>query len=140
MTRSAQDRATGSQTVEHVNSFLVKAQNKFSFAEIAALASGGVVEILKIPAKAYVERVVLRIDTVEGGTATADVGDGDDPNGYLDHVDLDATAGDVFSSIKLTDNYAEGHYYPDADTIDISLDNNMDAGIYTISAIYFIVE
>ena len=131
---------TGTQTVEELGNRMMKAQNKVDFSAHPCTAAGGVVEVLSIPAGAYVERVILRVDTAEGGTATGDLGDGTDPNGYDDAMNLNAAANTCYSSVAGTDALAEGKYYSAADTIDLSLDHDLDAGIYTVAAIYFMLE
>lgn len=118
---------------------VVKAQNVLDFAA-RPVAQNDVVQALKIPAGAYVTRVIVRVDTAEGDTCTVDVGDGDDPNGFDDAVSLNATAGSVTTSTAGTDAYAEGRGYGSADTIDLTMDHAADAAKVTVAATYFILE
>jgi len=63
-----------------------------SAAGLTALAAGDVLEVIKVPANTLVTSVVLNVTTAEGGTLTVDVGDGTDPDGYLDGVNANAAA------------------------------------------------
>ena len=56
--------------------------------------------MLKVTAPSVVLFAGLEVLTLEGGTMTLDLGDGDDPNGYLDGVDGNDAVGDVYVSIK----------------------------------------
>ena len=61
-------------------------------AGLTALTSADILEVIKVPAKTLVTHVALEVTTAEGGTLTVDVGDGDNPDGYLDGVNANATA------------------------------------------------
>ena len=130
---------TGTQEVVELGNRVMKAQNTVSFAAHNCTAAGGVCEVLSIPAGAVVTNFYCIISTAEGGTATADFGDGDDPNGYDDAVNLNAAAGTMTTSV-VADAYGYGRYYSAADTIDISLDNDCDAAIIKVVVKYFMVE
>jgi len=118
-------------------------------------AAGDDCQALQIRAGSYVSLAGLEIIVVEGGTATGDLGDGDNADGYLDGVDLDATNGDFFSS-RLTwvigvgtgdiDTVAPaaalygtlgGKFYTADDTIDLTTVNAMDTGKMRVFAIVF---
>ncbi len=136
---------TGTQVTELIGTNLVKAQNTINFATNNATSSGGVCEILSIPAGALVFRVFIIMTTVEGSAFTFNIGDGDDENGYDDAVNGNSLtagieSGPMTAPTAGTDNYAEGKYYASADTIDIALDNDADAAILKVVAIYCMVE
>ncbi|MCK5612991.1 hypothetical protein KAR91_64550 [Candidatus Pacearchaeota archaeon] len=122
-----------------LNGQAVYSENTLDFSAINA-SSADVVQALKIPAGALVEAVWCYIGTAEGGTMTFDIGDADDPNGYDDAVDGNATAGTMTRSLEATDALGVGKYYSSADTIDITLDNDADAMIITIVARYTVLE
>jgi len=89
-----------------------------------ALASGDVLEVLPLPAKALVMHV--GVDVVEGGTTglTLDVGDGTDPDGYLDGVAGDAVGSFASVTTESSDaivGLSAGKYYSAADTVDLVL-------------------
>jgi hypothetical protein len=111
--------------------------NKIDFSATNASASD-VIQCLRIPAKATVLKCWTNVETAEGGTATADLGDGADPNGYNDAIDLNATGSEF--SITSTDAFNEGKTYASADTIDLTLDHNMDAAIVNVYAIISISD
>lgn len=101
-----------------------------SAAGVTALASGDVLEVIPVPAKTLVMRVGYDVTTAEGATATFDLGDGSDADGYLNDVDLNSVGSGVMS-LALTEGtpntiagYSNGKYYSAADTIDITLNNN----------------
>ena len=56
--------------------------------------------MLKVTGPSIVMFAGLEVLTLEGGTMTLDLGDDDDPNGYLDGVDGNDTVGDVYASLK----------------------------------------
>jgi len=101
-----------------------------SAAGATALASGDVLEVIPVPAKSLVMRVGYDVTTAEGATATFDLGDGSDADGYLNDISLNSVASGVMA-LALTEGtpntisgYSNGKYYSDADTIDITLNNN----------------
>lgn len=66
--------------------------NKMDFS-VQNAGSGDTVKCLLIPAGTLVLWVAHIVDTAEGGTSTADIGDGDDTDYYLSTVNNNATAG-----------------------------------------------
>lgn len=101
-----------------------------SAAGVTALASGDVLEVIPVPAKTLVMRVGYDVTTAEGATATFDLGDGSDADGFLNDVDLNAVGSGVMA-LALTEGtpntitgYSNGKYYSAADTIDVTLNNN----------------
>lgn len=117
-------------------------ERTMDFAEIAAyragagltaLAANDVYEAISLNAKTLVLHV--GIDVIGAGTAslTLDVGDGTDPDGYLDGVsgtavgsfqsgnNLTLTAGTPNAITGTPYAYALGKYYTAADTIDLKL-------------------
>lgn len=106
-------------------------------------------QLINIPAKFWMHTFGIRLDVVEGGTATAVFGDGADPNGWLaTAVDLNGTAGDYFQSGKVLaeaapntflDAYHPGKYYATADTIDIDPANDLNAAKITVWAAGFLM-
>ena len=108
-----------------------------------ALTSGDVLEVLQIPAGTQVLAVGLNVTTAEGGTLTVDVGDGDDPDGYLDGVNGNAVAGYSSSQVTISEGAPNtlspalpwGKYYASADTIDVKTVNAADAAVMTVWAL-----
>ena len=74
-------------------------ENTLDFAA-ANRGAGDDSALLKVTAPSVVLFAGLEVLTLEGGTLTMDMGDDDDPNGYLDGVDGNDTIGDVYVSIK----------------------------------------
>jgi hypothetical protein len=99
-----------------------------------ALASGDVLEVLPVPAKALV--MAVGVEVVTGGTSglTLDVGDGTDADGYLDGVSgaaagsfatVPTVAGDPGALVGLS----AGKYYTAEDTIDLVLVGQVPGGL-----------
>ena len=102
-------------------------------AGLTALAATDILEVIKVPAKTLVTHVALEVTTAEGGTLTLDVGDGDNPDGYLDGVNGNATA--AYISVAGTDAFEQGKYYTAADTIDVVTVNAADAAVMKLTAV-----
>jgi hypothetical protein len=102
-------------------------------AGLTALGAADILEVIKVPAKTLVTHVALEVTTAEGGTLTLDVGDGDNPDGYLDGVNGNATA--AYISVAGTDAFEQGKYYTAADTIDVTTVNAADAAVMTLTAV-----
>lgn len=107
-----------------------------------ALASGDVLEVIPVPAKALVMRVGYDVTTAEGATATFDLGDGSDTDGYLNDADLNAVGSGVMAltlasgTPNTVAGYSNGKYYSAADTIDVLLNNNsIDTAVVRIWAL-----
>lgn len=108
-----------------------------------ALGNGDVLEVIRIPAKTQVLVVGLDVTVAEGGTLTIDVGDGADPNGYLDGVNANTLAGYSSSQVTITEGAPNtlsparpwGKYYGAADTIDVVTVNAADTAVMTVWAL-----
>jgi hypothetical protein len=102
-------------------------------AGLTALGAADILEVIKVPAQTLVTHVALEVTTAEGGTLTLDVGDGDNPDGYLDGVNGNATA--AYISVAGTDAFEQGKYYTAADTIDVVTVNAADAAVMKLTAV-----
>jgi len=107
-----------------------------SAAGLTALAAGDVLEVIKVPANTLVSSVVLNVTTAEGGTLTVDVGDGTDPDGYLDGVNANAAAAySLAPSAGTPTGYANGKYYTAEDTIDVVTVNAADTAVMSLTVV-----
>jgi len=81
-----------------------------------ALAATDVVEVLQIPARSQLLAAGGTVTTVESTntTATFDVGDGDDPDGYAALLASNALATESNTTLG-------AKFYDDADTLDVTL-------------------
>jgi len=102
-------------------------------AGLTALGAADILEVIKVPAKTLVTHVALEVTTAEGGTLTLDVGDGDNPDGYLDGVNGNAAA--AYISVAGTDAFEQGKYYTAADTIDVVTVNAADTAVMKLTAV-----
>jgi hypothetical protein len=125
---------TGQQEHEILKGYKGVIHNTLNFATTNASAAD-VIQALKVGAGMLVTSVRTKITTAEGGTATCDVGDGDDPNGYNDAADLNAAAGVIEKNLE-ADAYGVGKYYSADDTIDLTLDHDLDACVVEVIAEY----
>ncbi len=131
---------TNEKTHQFLDGHVSVAENQLDFATTPR-CSGDVIQALNIPNGALVIDVKTHINTVEGGAATGDVGDGTDPNGYNDAVDLNnSTEPQMESVVKGTDAYAHGVLYEADDTIDLTLDQDTSTAIVDIYATYTMIE
>ena len=130
---------SGQQEHADLGGRVVRAENKLNFAT-TNVAGADVVQALKIPANALVDKVWTVITTAEGATATGTVGDGTTANGWDASININATAGTVLCSLEATDTYGKGKLYSTADTIDIVPADALDAAVVHIIAQYTILE
>ncbi len=114
-------------------------------------ASGDILQVLQIKAGSYVLLAGLEVLTVEDSTATADLGDGANADGYLDGTDINAATGYFPSAPAITNGTGTvitavtttlfaimgGKFYTADDTIDLTLNNACDAGKIRVFAVVF---
>lgn len=101
--------------------------------QITASDANSTVAILDVPAGTLIPPygVVLVITTLlAGGTESLDIGDGTDPDGWIDTADVTETGTGTFAGTEAnTDAYAQaGKYYSAADTIDAVVNASLTAG------------
>jgi len=138
----------GTQTTNHIGTKMVYAENKLDFSA-TNVSSADVVQALKIPKGAIPLMVDVKMVTAEGATATATVGDGTDPNGYDNDINLNTT-GRVCFPTRGTDAYANAtsdaepglirEPYSADDTIDIVPGADLDTAVLVISCVYAISD
>jgi hypothetical protein len=99
--------------------------------ELTAAATTQTIQAIQLPSKAVVTQVAFTLDEEFDGGATTDltiqVGDGTDPNGYIEaasvHADDTPVAAGIVDGAYLndstTDNVVNGKLYDAADTIDV---------------------
>jgi hypothetical protein len=114
------------------------AENRLDFATTPA-CSGDVIRALTAPKGALFTNVRTRVVTKQDAACTADVGDGDDPNGYNDAVDFNATNGTI-EMTREADPYAEGKLYTVDDEVDVTLDHDADVAVIDIWGDYVMLE
>lgn len=95
---------------------------------ITSFSAADVLQVIDVPDNAIVKYEYCIVDTVEGATATIDIGDGDDPNGFDDNVDINTADGastiNMSTGTAGTDAYYYGKRYKAADTIDVLVNNS----------------
>lgn len=80
------------------------------------LAAEDVVELIRLPAGTAVHKVFVEVLSGESGQ-TLNVGDGDDPDGYVAAADVATTGTRAMGGGAL----ADGKFYADSDTLDIEV-------------------
>ena len=125
MTAGSNAFSLGGGMVRISNSIdLQAAQDANTAAGGGTFVSSDIIQCLDIPANMFVLNVFSKIKTASVATTlTAEVGDGDDPNGWDASIDLEGAAGTVGYAIGGTDAYSttNGRLYSAADTIDLVL-------------------
>lgn len=91
--------------------------------DLAAVATGDVLQCIKVEDGIMVHQVLTKIITPSDKVTTADVGDGVDPNGFDDQINLAAAAGTRTKGLGGTDAFvsADGKLYTGDDTIDLTV-------------------
>jgi hypothetical protein len=98
--------------------------------------------IFNVPAGALVLDVLANVNTAFTALVTLDVGDGDDPDGWLATAKIAPQSAVATGLFKRTteataEAYAGGKYYAAADTIDITVGGaNVDAGELDVYVVY----
>jgi len=107
-----------------------------------ALANGDIQQAIQVPAKTYVMQAGIDVTTAEGATQTFDLGDGSDPDGWLDGVNGNTVASYAPAKVlaEATPNTIVGYsvggkYYSAADTIDIVSVNASDTAVVRVWAV-----
>ena len=115
---------------------MIKANFEIDFSD-QAYASADVLQLINIPAETFVHRVKYKVETVEGGTLTFDIGDETDPNGFIAAANGNAlgSGANVLALTEGTPNvvtgYSNGKYYSAADTLDMVINNAADVAKIT---------
>ena len=118
-----------------------KGQTRVSYAEVvmdfaaittARAAAGATalstdsLEVISVPANTLVLACGVTTETVEGGTATVDIGTtAGDPDGFVDGHNANAL-GTTACNGAFLDGDNQSHYFAAADTIDILCNNALD--------------
>jgi len=126
------DFVSKKQAVAMEKTIVVKSENLIDFSLTPCL-SGDVVEALDIPEGAFVESVVVDVLLAEAGNVT--VGDGDSATGWDTTVSVASTGATVGDGA-----YVKGKVYRANDTIDLTLDADMNSGKVNVFAIYSQLE
>jgi len=106
-----------------------------------SVSAADVVQALAIGAGDVILRTTVNVTTVEGAVLTFDLGDGTDPNGYMDGVDgnVSGITGSELTLVEAAPNtisaYSGGKLYTVADTIDVVMNNDASTGIVKVSAL-----
>lgn len=114
---------------------------RLDFSKVPA-SSGDVIQAVNIPADTLVTEVLVHQETPEGATATIDVGDGSNADGWLDGIDINSSTTDViYSSMKnagTDEAYGKkgGKWYGSADTIDVTANANLSTAVIDIIVKY----
>lgn len=106
-------------------------ETTIKYSDISAASTAGTTEAISIPIYGIVKDVTYVLETEFDGGATSEltiaVGDGTDPDGYIEAKSVHADATAVFTSLidgaylndETTDYTVNGKQYAAADTIDV---------------------
>ena len=129
-------RGAANQPLKHLGGHKMVAENILDFSEIN-VASGDVVNAIKLPAGAVVTEVRIEVDTAEGGAVTLDVGDAVDPNGWVAAANGNSAAGVLIGAGAFATN---GKRYAVEDTIDLIPSADLDTAVVHISVEFYCRE
>ncbi len=124
-------------TVKLLNDNMVKAEQTIDFS-VTNVSAADVVQVLNIPKAALVTKAGCNVAVAEGATATATFGDATTADGWDASVNLNSTGN--YISTEGTDTYGAGKVYTAADTLDLTVSADLDAGKVYVYAIYCIIE
>lgn len=128
-------------------------ETTIKYSDISAAATTNTIEAIQLPIYGIVKAVTYVLDTEFDGGATSEltiqIGDGTDPNGYIEaksvHADATAVATSLVDGLYLndstTDNVINGKQYAAADTLDVlftATGANLD--VLTAGSLRVIVE
>ena len=98
--------------------------------QITSADTGSTVAILDVPAGTLIppQSAVIVVTTLfAGGTPSLDIGDGDDPDGWIDTSAITEASTGTYADVDAAYNEA-GKYYSAADTIDAVVSASLTAG------------
>ena len=92
---------------------------------------------ISVPAKSFVTNVLAYVedtwDTV--GSGTIDCGDGTDPDGWIDGLQLSGGVAGTYIGTGGHSAYYTGKYYASADTIDVYTDSATNGSLFIMAEI-----
>jgi hypothetical protein len=91
-------------------------------ASAATVPAADVLQLFDVPAGSLVT-IVPDVETAEGGVATADLGWAEDPNGFVDALDLNVATTLAAPAVPVT------KFFSAAAVISLTLDNEIDTAI-----------
>lgn len=105
------------------------------------IAASDTIDLFKVERGTLVLGVRTELITAEGATCTIHIGDGDDPNGYDNSVNINGTPGNAAAVITAlgapgTDAYANGHEYRANDTVAATVNNVMSVAKFKCTLLY----
>lgn len=129
--------ASGLSSTKHI------AKQRIDFSK-KNVSSADVVELMELPAGAFVSELYANVITAEGATCTGTVGDGVDPNGYIASLDLNATGittitGTHSGAVTAGTPAFEHVKYAAADTIDITMSNGASTAVFDLIVVYTLI-
>lgn len=101
----------------------------------AAGDTGTTVGAIEVPAQTFVSRVLGYIETAFSVTGTVDCGDGTDPDGWIDNLQMSAGQTGFKQGTGGHSAYwiADGKGYTSADTIDVYVDDNTSGSMFVLA-------
>ena len=92
---------------------------------------------IEVPAKCYVDKVLAVVETTWDtvGAGTINCGDGTDPDGWIDGLQLSGGALGVYVGTGGHSAYYTGKVYTTADTIDVYTDSATNGSLFIMAHI-----
>lgn len=133
---------TGTQTpFSHVGAraqFML--ENRIDF-RAQNVGSTETVDVFNVHPGWFVQGLCVEVETAEGGTATVDVGDSVDPDGFLGGTNINALGFNVTTLVlaagtpNTVSGYTGGRLYTAADTIELLANNALDGAVVVVRAL-----
>ncbi len=107
----------------------------------SAIATSDVIELINVPAGAFVLSVTHKVTTVEGGTCTYHIGDDADPDGFVASGNGNAATNASSFNGTTTPAFGVGKFYAAANTIDLTLATGTAAALVVeVSATFALTD
>lgn len=142
----------GTAAVAYVNGLpITKVSAEVDFSTInggSGTAQNDIITAINVPAGTMVLGVAYEVVTASSNLADVDIGDGADPDGYHDGVNMTSTGSGFSFSTTLTEGtpntvagFGLGKYYAAADTIDLvhKTAATVTTGLIRVSAVMMAV-
>jgi len=103
--------------------------------DITYADTGTTVGAISVPADTFVSKVIAHIETAFSATGTVDCGDGTDPDGWIDNLQMSAANTGIKLGTGGDSAYwtAAGKGYTAADTIDVYVDDNTSGSLFIMA-------
>jgi hypothetical protein len=103
--------------------------------DITYADNGTTVGAIYVPSHTFVSKVIAHVETAFSATGTVDCGDGTDPDGWIDTLQMSAAAVGIKLGTGGDSAYwtAQGKGYTSADTIDVYVADGTSGSLFIMA-------